>query len=122
PFSSAAFFRIGFKVALIHLTAVSIYFIFFNNVIMGLLIVFFIILLLFLMIFTQYLQQSSKTDSTLLLNKGFRKLKDQKYRTHKKLIFHEFSWRLLRPYYQRNWTSTIGLILKSLKRFLTEML
>jgi Na+/H+ antiporter NhaD/arsenite permease-like protein len=122
PFSSSAFFKIGFKVALIHLTAVSIYFIFFNNVVMGLLIVFFIILLLFLIVFIQYLQRSFKTDSILMLSKGLRKLKDQKYRIHKKLIFREVSWRILRPYYQRNWKSTIALIIKSFKRFLKEML
>jgi Na+/H+ antiporter NhaD/arsenite permease-like protein len=122
PFTNAAFFKIGFKVALIHLTAVSIYFIFFNNTIMGFLIVCFIILLIFLTIFVQYLRKSFKRDSTLILSKAFRKLKDQKYRTDRKLIFREFSRRISPPFYNRNWTNTIEFILKSFKRFLKEML
>lgn len=122
PFSSAAFFKIGFKVALIHLTAVSIYFIFLNNVIMGLIFVFFIFLLIFLTIVVQYVRKSFKTDSSLMLSKGSRKLRDKKYRINILLIIRELLQRLLRPYYQRNWKGIFELILKSLKRFLKEML
>jgi len=118
-FSNAQFFRIAFKVALIHLITLSIYFTFFFYIAFGLFIIFLAFLFIFLIIFLRYLTKSSSVDETLLFSNALRKLKDVKYRRNKKLIFREFLKKIITPNQKKDWKKKI---LNDAKRFLKEMM
>jgi len=118
-FSNVQYIRLSFGVAIMHLTALSIYFTFFYYIGIALFSIFIAFLFIGLVIFSRYLTRSFISNKNLLFSRLLGKLKNKKYRIDKKLIFREFLKKFTHLNLIRGWKRRL---LRDSMRFLKELL